>query len=159
MENECDFIDLIKMIEFESDNYGTYSPTIKDLILSTGSQIEIACKELCNIVSPQSSPSNIDQYRNILKDFKNFSIQGVIFSKDSLTYTPWIEWKNDINPQWWKDYNKVKHNGINEEKRGNIKNAFDSLAALFMLNRFLCRELSNGSRLNEPVDRLSLIHI
>lgn len=76
LENECDFIDLIKMIEFESDNYGTYSPTIKDLILSTGSQIEIACKELCNIVSPQSSPSNIDQYRNILKDFKEFFDSG-----------------------------------------------------------------------------------
>lgn len=52
------------------------------------------------------------------------------------------------NPQWWKYYNKVKHERIDIEiflKKANLENVMNAIAALYILERDICKELCDGS--------------
>jgi len=37
-------------------------------------------------------------------------------------------------PDWWNVYNLIKHDGINSKKEATLKNALNSLSALFLLH-------------------------
>lgn len=50
------------------------------------------------------------------------------------------------------DYNKVKHNRAENDniKLANLKNVFNALAALFILNRYLCKIVCSNKIMKEP---------
>lgn len=76
----------------------------------------------------------------------------VQFSYNKESYKPFDGWTPNSKPSWWGDYNKVKHNRAENDniKLANLKNVFNALAALFILNRYLCKIVCSNKIMKEP---------
>lgn len=136
LENQ--FIDTFKYIEPDKNNINTFSKVYNQLLLSIGSEIDILLKELCKI-KDDTRVNNIEQYREVLKDYKNFSNEGCKYVYDSEIIYPWINFKKGKSPDWWRAYNNLKHNRLEDKyfKLGNYKNVTQALAGLFVICRVL----------------------
>ena len=71
-------------------------------------------------------------------------------SADNIKGQPFMNWKDEPNyksPDWWKPYNKVKHERIDYYKMANLKNVLNSLAGLFILENYFIKYI--GDRDND----------
>ncbi|MBD9336759.1 MAG: hypothetical protein EGP69_02235 [[Ruminococcus] faecis] len=69
---EEEFLNSLNYVEFSKDNFKTYSIEYEKQILSIGSEVDILCKE----VAPDSSPNQIQEYREILYNYyENIGIE------------------------------------------------------------------------------------
>lgn len=139
---EEDFVETLKYVEPCEDNYKTYSKKYNSLLLSICSEIDVICKVLCKNIDSSLSYNNITAYRKLLKNYNNFPNQSCTFNRMDKKIIPWLTWNNDKNPQWWKDYNKLKHNRLADDNdtKGNFFNVLCSLAAYYILCMILYRE-------------------
>ena len=145
LENQ--FIDTLKYVEpvdlndNSQLNVYTFSKMYNQLLLTIGSEVDVILKQLCKKVSDKDA-ENIGDYMNIIKNYKNFSNQGCEYIYNNKTIYPWIDFNNKKSPQWWRDYNNLKHNRLNKRyfKLGNYNNVVNALAGLFVLCRILYRE-------------------
>lgn len=112
----------------------------------------IVFKALCNEVDPTKARSCITDYANILCGYDNLTDATVQFSYNKESYKPFDGWTPNSKPSWWGDYNKVKHNRAENDniKLANLKNVFNALAALFILNRYLCKIVCSNKIMKEP---------
>ena len=150
---EEEFLNSLNYVEFSKDNFKTYSIEYEKQILSIGSEVDILCKLLCKEVAPDSSPNQIQEYREILYDYyENIGIEQVTCLIDGRTYSPIKSWTKKNSPIWWKAYNKVKHARMEKQnyKRGNLGNVFYALASLYVFNRYYCKAISMERGLKEP---------
>jgi len=83
---------------------------------------------------------------------KQLADATVQFSYNKESYKPFDGWTPNSKPSWWGDYNKVKHNRAENDniKLANLKNVFNALAALFILNRYLCKIVCSNKIMKEP---------
>lgn len=91
-------------------------------------------------------------FLNILCGYDNLTDATVQFSYNKESYKPFDGWTPNSKPSWWGDYNKVKHNRAENDniKLANLKNVFNALAALFILNRYLCKIVCSNKIMKEP---------
>jgi hypothetical protein len=68
-----------------------------------------------------------------------------------LSLTPWNEWLQDKNPDWWRAYNDVKHKRHDYFADANLKNTLNAVAGLFVVVWYLHHEESNRKKLNKTV--------
>lgn len=158
---ESAFIDSLNYVEFAEDNYSAYSIEFEQLLLSIGSEVDVLCKLLCKEIDPNQSPSNICQYATILCGFNDFVSAKVRFERTALEVTPFSTLAPQNSPSWWQAYNKVKHSRTENEnyKMGNLENAFMSLSALYMLNRYYCQKITTSRLNNEPNPKSQLFNM
>lgn len=139
---EKKFIKIINYVELSEDNYKTYSLEFVSLLREIGSEIDIIMKEFCE--SSSKKKGNIKKYADeILKDYPNITKQGVI--GNGIRIIPFECWdieKAAQSLEWWKAYNSVKHERINNFNKANLKNVFYSLGALFILNNYLLKKIT-----------------
>jgi hypothetical protein len=159
---EKDLEAVSRYIEFSPDNFNTYSIELAHLLLSAASEADTLAKCICGLLNPNARPSNINEYRKIIKAAEDsqpspFSGKGAQFKKAddevkhrlsglmvyvprySLKCVPWESWAKDENPDWWHSYNKVKHERNLYFNKATLRNALQSLAALLTLNYLYCR--------------------
>ena len=135
---ESDLEATTRYVECCQDNYETYSVAYAQIILSAGSEVDVISKLLCNRVKPTSKAENIHHYRKILNsEYKFLHGLEVLIPRYNLTVTPWDSWSWDENPDWWKFYNKIKHERHNFYKEANLKNALFAVSGLFCLILYL----------------------
>jgi len=135
---EKDFINTIRFVEIDDRNSGTFSIEYTKLFLSACSEIDVVCKLLCKKISPQSNANNIDEYRiELLRQYPNIYKIEVQIPRYEKVLRPWDTWGTNINPDWWKSYNNVKHQRNIHEIEANQKNTIDSLAGLFGILLYL----------------------
>lgn len=153
---EQDFINTFRYVGFSNDNSSTYSPEYIKQLLAIGSEVDVVCKQLCTIISPASKAEDINDYRNILKNTDLLDIKAIC-TEDNSELNSWISWKDDKNPQWWKDYNTLKHHRVenNNYKLGNLENVKNALSGLYILCRFLFSKIDR----TEPQPHSSLFRI
>ena len=60
--------------------------------------------------------------------------------RNDLHLVPWERWSQAANPEWWKNYNGVKHRRDEEFKRANLGNVLYSMAGLIVLVGYLYAE-------------------
>jgi hypothetical protein len=85
-------------------------------------------------VESTSKAENINDYRNILhSNIKPLHELEILIPRYDLSFTPWDSWVSDKNPDWWKLYNKIKHQRDKFYKEANLKNALLSVSGLFCL--------------------------
>lgn len=149
---EDEFINTMNYVEFSECNMQTYSREYSKILLSIGSEVDIICKQLCQQICHEKSCNNITQYAEILCDYGDLPFARVEFAYSKEEYAPFADWAPDNSPSWWKAYNCIKHNRVADENErvGNLKNVFLAIAGLFVLNRYLCREICAGRVMNEP---------
>lgn len=145
LENQ--FIDTFQYVEpgpindTKNINAYTFSKVYNQLLLSIGSEIDILLKELCKL-NGSTNVKIMPEYIEILKNYKDFPNEGCKYIYDDDVIYPFKSFNEGEAPQWWKDYNHLKHERLKDEYfvLGNYINVTQSLAALFIICRKLYSE-------------------
>ncbi len=131
-----------RYIEFDQKNLETYSIELAHLLLASSSEVDVILKEICQIVDPTEDVGNICEYRECMKSklpqflSDDFIKETVYVPRYNLDFQPWLNWNNDESPEWWKSYNKVKHERNMHFLKANLQNALNSLGALMITTNY-----------------------
>lgn len=121
-----------RYVELSESNYPAFSIEYARILLSTAAEVDVVCKQLCAKINPTVKAENIDQYRKIIlavyPKFPQIKIQVPRLEKDIV---PWKSWENEVNPDWWRNYNNVKHDRGKHYEEANLKNSLYALSGLF----------------------------
>ena len=130
---EKDLANLAQYIEFEESNLGTFWIELAHILLSASSEVDVIMKQLCSFLSNNTPLENINQYKKIISEKMPELIEEKVFiNRYWLTFTPWENWKNWTNPDWWSSYNNVKHHRNDCFKEANLQNTINSVGALLI---------------------------
>src|SRR5258706_3384972 len=97
-----------RYIEFANRNFCVYSIELAHLLFAAASEVDVVAKLVCHQVSPQASPKNIYQYRDILLPaFPDLPAAHILIPRYGITLTPWANWAGQAPqiPNWWSSYN------------------------------------------------------
>ena len=139
---EDDLAKVSRYIEFTEDNFETYSIELAHLLLAAASEIDVVLKTLCNEVTPETSHSGINKYRETIQSKQSYLInEYCTIPRYGLKLTPWTAWdkNSNTNPSWWNSYNKVKHHRDSDFRKANLKNVLNAMAGLALANLYLQR--------------------
>ena len=142
---EKEFRNTLHYVSLDPKNYDTFSPSFLKLVLSLGSEVDIISKVLASDVDAEFKGDNIIFYCNcITNSLPNFSEVVVKTLNEEIVLEPWKSWGDNDSPDWWKHYNKIKHDrtGISPEgvpyyQYANLKNVLLSLSGLYQLLMYL----------------------
>jgi len=125
---------LSRTIDFAKENFPTHSVHLTRMYLAICSEVDVVSKLLCSRIAPKEKARTIDDYRELIKDFypKIPEVKVTIPFHD-LVFEPWIEWKSGVNPLWWNNHNKVKHERNKYYQNGNLGNVLLSAAGLLII--------------------------
>jgi hypothetical protein len=155
---EGDLERLSRFIEFDERNFDCFSIEISRILLASGAEVDVVCKQICKKIIQDSLAENIYHYRDEIRvvypaipDFE------VLLPRYGLRLTPWTDW-NDPNgvPIWWTAYNKIKHNRDTEYHRANLQNALNAVGGLFIMVLYLYKE---KAELGELSPAPQLLHV
>jgi hypothetical protein len=131
-------VELVKTsnyVEFNKDNYNTYSIELAKLLMTASSECDVVLKQISNLLNPKKKHKTIDDYRKTIKKYlpNTFCKEEVYISRHRLTLRPWTNWdKNNTSPKWWRAYNNVKHERDRKYVEATLHNALNSMAALLV---------------------------
>jgi len=139
---EDDLERVSRYVEFDEKNFSCFSIEISKILMTSSAEVDVVCKQLCKKLNPQSSAENINPYRDEIKvAYPVIPEFGVLLPRFGLTLNPWVNWKKKGGvPDWWTASNKIKHRRDSEFHRGNLKNAINSVAGLFIMLLYLYKD-------------------
>lgn len=160
LELEETFKQTQKYVAFDKHNDRTYSVEYLRLIQAVCSEIDVVAKEIADHFDPdfhKISKPNISHWGYVIvNNMPQITKARISFTNDYVV-NPWENFgyttctdKNGVTrykllpncktPNWWSDYNKMKHQRTSRSPDGeinfvkaNLKNMVLSLAALFSL--------------------------
>ncbi|NFL87492.1 hypothetical protein FDB24_14820 [Clostridium botulinum] len=149
---EDDFIKTIRYVQLNIDNYKTFSTEYIKQYQAICSEIDVVSKEICRFYGDNRA-KKFDQYTPVIlnqyTDIKTKIINVGFNSK--IQIQPFKDWQSNPNyksPKWWSHYNSVKHNRNTNFKDANLENVLNSLAGLYILEKYLlkdiCKKTSNN---------------
>lgn len=147
---EADLLRLSKYIEFDKRNFRTFSIELSNLLLSTGSEVDVVAKLLCKKIDPKSKAKYISHYGNqIGAALPRVSKMKVHLPSYGINLQPWTNWNSSPrkSPNWWKSYNNVKHQRDKFFPEANLGNVLNALGGLYILTLYLYREIANEALL------------
>lgn len=169
---EKDFLDTERYLAIDELNFSAYSNEYIKQYQTICSEIDVIAKSFCKELDLHFSGTKISDYcKTILENYLDFSDRVINVKSREIKIKPWYNWKPSIrtqsdgitrtvvtNPDWWKKYNKIKHNRttVNDEtglpyyKLANQKNTLYALAALYQLELYYYRALHSLYFPNEP---------
>ena len=148
---EADVENLSRYIEFTTGNFGAYSIEMSHILLAASSEVDVVAKQLCKQYVPEGKESNMDQYRNTLRKASHELENSVVtLPRYGLTLTPWSNWQEDKNPNWWGSYNDVKHKRDRFFSEANLNNVLNAMAGLFLIVLHYYRGVIEGKRIEPP---------
>ena len=93
---ERDLMAISETLELSADNYDAYGPRLVQLILSAGSELDVALKSLALVMCPEhdaatNSQPNMCHFKNMLVEFAQdqFSTARIKFLRSEVVLTPW----------------------------------------------------------------------
>jgi hypothetical protein len=146
---EGDLERLSRFIDFDERNFDCFSIEISRILLASGAEVDVVCKQICKKINSKSSAGSIYAYQNeILASYPNIPDFIVLLPRYGLTLTPWSNWKAQNNPpDWWTAYNKIKHHRDSQYHRANLQNALNAVCGLFIMVLYLYREKAEEGEL------------
>jgi hypothetical protein len=134
---EEDLKNLARYIDINSNNFNTYSIELVRILQIAASEIDVVLKLLCLKLNPGGNFVNISNYKNEIKSSWTEMINEKVFSSQyGLELTPWINWRGNSNPDWWRSYNNVKHKRNIYYHEANLKNVLNAVAALLICTSY-----------------------
>ena len=155
---EDDLERLSRFVEIDQKNFNCFSIEISRILLAAAAEVDVVCKQICKNINPNSSAENINAYRDeICANYPAIPEFEVVLSRFGLSLRPWENWKNPKEPpDWWTAYNKIKHQRHTEYHRGNLKNALNSVAGLFVMVLYLYKEKATKAELRPSPNLLQV---
>ena len=145
---EHDLETLSRYVEFNEQNFQTYSIELAHLLLTAASEVDVLAKRVCSFFT-RKPRSNIYQFQETITDEHNLpgiSTMQVFVPRCGLILIPWSNWAKAKNPpDWWHSYNNVKHKRNQHFDEATLKNALNAMGALLIMN-FHYLSLSISSR-------------
>ncbi len=139
---EADFALTTRYVHISTGNYKTYSIEYVKLILSSCSEIDVLLKLICKEHEPTTTVNNIDQYRPILlKYYPDIVKTEVSLPRYQIKLLPWEKWSEETNPDWWRDYNDIKHVRSSNFEKANLFNTMYAMGGLVVLLVYWCNKL------------------
>ena len=143
MQLENDFFSFEAYCSIDNDNDDSFSTRYLQLFLSICGEIDTICKTFCKKLDNSLNTNNcrITDYIKILNaNYTTFAEEKIKLNNYKyLSFKPWENLKSNSSPDWWKDYNLVKHHrdeltdGKENYKLANQKNTIQALCALYIL--------------------------
>ena len=128
-----------RFVEPHPSNYRTFSIEFARLILSACSEVDVVAKVLCEAIDPNAPAENMGHYRSIIhKRYPRIHEAMVVVPRFDLAVEPWKEWGTGVNPVWWQDHQKVKHQRHKYFAHADLEHCIVSTAGLFVLGLYLC---------------------
>ena len=146
---EDDLERLSRFIEFDEGNFDCFSIEISRILLASGAEVDVVCKQICKKLNPRSSADKIHPYQNeILASYPTIPDFKVLLPRYGVTLTPWSNWNKLKNPpDWWKAYNKIKHHRDAQYDQANLRNALNAVGGLFVMVLYLYKEKAEEGEL------------
>jgi len=139
---ERDLEVIARYVEFTPQNFEVYSIELAHLLFAAASEVDVVAKLLCRRFDATAPHNNIDDYRKVLlSTLPELNSTQVFIPRYGLTLTPWENWSEHNNPEWWRSYNKVKHERDAHFNRATLKNGLNAMAALLILTIQLYRRV------------------
>jgi hypothetical protein len=139
---------LSRYVEFVDKNFACFSIEIARILMSAAAEVDVVCKQICDVVSPQSKARNIEDYRSIIVPaYPRFSQLVVEWPRYGLALTPWENWQSGRVPLWWTGYNNTKHHRHTHYDSAHLENALRAVSGLFVATLYLYREKAEAAEL------------
>lgn len=148
------FIKTFKYVSLDEENFNTFSNEYIKLLLFICSEVDVIFKTILGEKNITLSKECMDEYTSkrtfIYQDFDNLLVKVAM---KSLNYyiQPWKNYYLNNYLDWWKSYNKCKHErtsvveiaNVKKEayKFANLKNVLLALASLYTLEIILYKEI------------------
>ena len=174
---EEEFLTALKYVEFDKDNYKTFSIEFLTVLLSVCSEIDVVGKmiandfnknfipekknntiykwwyEIQNCLSLSDKTTNF-KYIEEIKPWSNFKIEQVS-NKKGKKYLRLEKSSNSKLPKWWNDYNSIKHNrtslDVTKEKsnfkNANLENLSKAFSGLYILEKSFIEKIATKDEL------------
>jgi hypothetical protein len=155
---EGDLERLSRFIEFDELNFPCFSVEIARILLVSGAEVDVVCKQICRKLNSGSSANNIYHYRDeICAAYPHIPDFKVLLPRYGLTLKPWENWSqlNSV-PLWWTAYNKIKHHRDAEYHQANLGNALRAVSGLFIMVLYLYKE---KAKIGELGPSPKLLHV
>ena len=142
-----------RYIEFNKQNFKTYSIELTHILLSASSEVDVIMKQLCLLLGKKTN--NIDEYRGaIMGIIPDFADENIFINRYGLVLRPWDNWMKSpaINPDWWRGYNNVKHKRHKHFEDANLKNAINAVSALLITVVYYYKSVFENEPESGPMD-------
>lgn len=131
---ERDMEQVARYIEFREPNFTAFSIELARLLFGAASEVDVIAKLLCEELAPDAPRGNIEQYRTaLLPHLTDLPSTDVFIPRYGLSFKPWLNWGGGHSPDWWRSYNKVKHERDSYFEQATLQNALNALGALLVL--------------------------
>jgi len=133
LEHDLDVMS--RYVEFCDDNLKVYSIELAHLLFAAASEVDVIAKLLCQRLEPDAPCSNIDDYRTVLRvALPELPERTVYLPRYGLDFRPWANWSDPTeHPDWWRSYNRVKHQRDRYFDQATLQHALNAMGALLIL--------------------------
>lgn len=143
-------------VEFRDGNYNTSSNEFGLLMISSGAELDNFLKTYCEVPEANRCDRNINIvfYTNYLSQHYPQITNETITVLDTdpvITLSPFSNLNTSQFP-WWNAYNAVKHNRFANFTEAKLENAINLLAALYLLEMKMFKNIAATSAEEYPVD-------
>ena len=153
-----DFGDNYLYNSHEVSDYGnsnTFSNEFVKQYQAICSEIDVILKSICKELEENNTADSMPNYTElILQHWSNISNQKVRMNVVELQ--PFVNWKANPtynSPDWWKPYNCVKHERLENFRKANLKNVTNALAGLYILELYFVKFIGDrDSDMDVPND-------
>lgn len=129
---EEDLLTASRYVDFSEDNFGTYSIEFAHLLFAASSEVEVVFKKLCELHSPKAATKTMDDLRRALREPTHLHRMSVTVPRFHMEFSPWDNWRDAKNPDWWQSYNAVKHERHTSFRKATLEAAMKAIAGLFL---------------------------
>ncbi|MBI4979413.1 MAG: hypothetical protein HZC28_18195 [Spirochaetes bacterium] len=130
---EDDLKKVARYVEFDRRNGAVFSIELSRILQIASSENDVVLRLLCGRLNAVDTSGTMDEYRaEIMRSWPSMADEKVFAPGHDLTLMPWKRWKQNENPNWWRAYNKIKHERERYFTRANLRNALQSVAALLV---------------------------
>ena len=151
---EKDFLDTERYISFDfGDNYMYLSQEPTDIANSNTfsnefvkqyqaicSEVDVILKSICKELGNNNANTMREYTDKVLRNWNNLPNQKV--KLNTIELQPFQNWSPSPtykSPDWWRPYNGVKHERLENFRNANLKNVANALAGLYVLELYLVK--------------------
>lgn len=138
---EKEFLETTLYVDLDITNYSTYSNAYLKLLLTLGSEVDNALRELSGLTG-RSSISSYAQF--VLNKYPNIVNQVVETTIGNIRLTPFSGWSISQPSQtlgFWNAYNEIKHDRVTNLHNASLENVLNALAGLYIIETYRLKEL------------------
>lgn len=152
-------ISSFRYVELNENNFKTYSIEFLSLLLSIGSEVDVAFKEVLNISN--DNKSGIKKYLNgVSQNHPEIIEIEVKTITGNIKFKPFMTDKSGTL-QWWKIYNSLKHNRTEKYQDATLQYVLYALGGLFALEMYHFKQMYLANKespdMPEPASKLFYI--